>query len=426
MPSVPVDQRSPGPSPAAPSPAAPTAGAQDIELPLLELSDGVPAPAADPNALAAAAAALAAGHGPIAVDTERASGYRYGNAAYLLQFRRAGAGTHLVDPTTCGDLTALVAAVGDREWILHAASQDLPCLLELGLAPSAIFDTELAGRILNLHRVGLAAMTEEILGQRMAKAHSGEDWSTRPLPGPWLRYAALDVEPLIDLRAALADRLVAAGKDQWAAQEFAAVLHASAQPTAPQPERWRRTSGLHRVRTRRGLAVVRELWLARDAAAARTDVAPGRIISDAALVAAGEAVPRSGAALLGLTGFNGRGRNQHREAWIAAIAAAWALPDSRCPPMDRADPGPPPARAWRRRDPRAADRLDRARAVLGGIAAQHDLPTETLLAPVVVRDLMWQPPPSPDSVADALRASGARAWQVELTASALAGVLADS
>ena len=94
---------------------------------------------------------------------------------------------------------------------------------ELGLYPSRLFDTELAGRLLGLPRVGLATLVETLLGYRMAKEHSAVDWSTRPLPAPWLEYAALDVEVLVELRDLLAAELVEAGKDGWAAEEFEAL-----------------------------------------------------------------------------------------------------------------------------------------------------------------------------------------------------------
>ena len=201
-----------------------------------------------------AVAALAAGHGPVAVDAERASGFRYGHRAFLIQLRRDGAGTMLIDPMACPNLTGLDEALADTEVVLHAASQDLPCLAELGFRPRALFDTELAGRLLGFPRVGLGALVESVLGWTLEKGHAAADWSVRPLPAELLRYAALDVELLVELRDALAAQLVAQGKTEWAEQEFAAVL--AAKPPGPRPDPWRRTSGIHRVHTRRGLAIV--------------------------------------------------------------------------------------------------------------------------------------------------------------------------
>ena len=228
--------------------------------------------------------------GPVAVDAERAHGFRYSQRAYLIQLRRAGSGTHLIDPIAFGsptrppaDLSALGAAIGDAEWVIHAASQDLPCLFEVGLVPRTLFDTELAARLLGYPRVALGTMIEELFGVRLLKEHSASDWSTRPLPPEWLTYAALDVELLVELRDKLAAQLVEAGKDEWAQQEFAALVAGAGILPEPRNDPWRRTSGIHRVRSRRGLGYVAELWYARDEIAARLDRAPGKILPDAAI-----------------------------------------------------------------------------------------------------------------------------------------------
>ncbi len=178
-------------------------------IPLLEPRDGLPPVVETGGALAEVTDALARGQGPVAVDAERASGYRYGQRAYLVQLRRAGTGTVLIDPIACPVLSGLDAALADAEAVLHAASQDLPCLSELGFRPRRLFDTELAGRLLGYPRVALGTLVEEVLGFHLEKGHSAADWSARPLRTELLRYAALDVEVLIELRDALADELAA-------------------------------------------------------------------------------------------------------------------------------------------------------------------------------------------------------------------------
>ncbi|WP_126639393.1 ribonuclease D [Embleya hyalina] len=390
-------------------------------VPLLAPREGVPPVVADPEALAETVAAFAAGAGPVAVDAERASGYRYGQRAYLIQLRRAGAGSALVDPAACPDLSALGAAIVDAEWVLHAASQDLPCLAEVGMVPRRIFDTELAGRLAAFPRVGLGAMVETVLGFSLEKGHSAVDWSTRPLPEPWLRYAALDVEVLIELRNELEATLTEQGKLDWALQEFAAI--AAAPPPAPRVDPWRRTSGLHRVRRRRQLAIVRSLWQARDTVARQKDVSPGRVIPDTAIVEAALAGPASVAALLALPGFTGRDSRRQAGVWLAAIEQARALPEVELPMSTLPHEGPPPARAWTDKDPAAAERLTAAKTAVAAIADEHTLPTENLLAPDYVRRLAWAPPSAPtaDAVGDVLRVFGARPWQIALTAPALSG-----
>ena len=233
-----------------------------------------------PQDLAEAIQQLTAGTGPVAVDAERAHGFRYSQRAYLIQFRRAGAGTHLVDPIAFGqpaDFSALSRAIADAEWVIHAASQDLPCLAEISLLPQRLFDTELAARLLGHPRVALGTMLEELFGVRLRKEHSASDWSVRPLPAEWLTYAALDVELLIELRDRLAADLLASAKWEWAQEEFAALVAGAGKVAVPRPDPWRRTSGIHKVRSRRGLAYVAELWRTRNAIAQRLDRAPGRI-----------------------------------------------------------------------------------------------------------------------------------------------------
>ncbi|WP_182111293.1 HRDC domain-containing protein [Actinotalea sp. JY-7876] len=383
--------------------------------PLREPADGVPDVVETPGALAEAAAALAAGTGPVAVDAERASGYRYGQRTYLVQLRRDGAGTVLIDPIALPDLSSIGQALQGVEWVLHAASQDLPGLAEQQLRPDAVFDTELAARLLGMPRVGLAAVVADVLGLGLAKEHSAVDWSTRPLPRDWLLYAALDVEVLTDLRRELGARLEAAGKAEWARQEFEAVR--TAPPAPPRVDPWRRTSGLQTVRDRRRLAVVRALWEAREADARRRDVSPGRVLPDAAIVAAATALPRSVADLVALRPFSGKGTRRRAEQWFAAIEQALALPESELPPLrgPRTD-APPPPRSWPDRDPAAAARLAAARGVVTALGEEYQVPVENLLQPDLLRRLCWTPPAEldADTVARFLRDGGARPWQVEL------------
>ncbi len=389
---------------------------------LLTPRDGVPEVIVMPFQLREAAAALAAGTGPVAIDAERASGYRYGQRAYLIQLRREGSGTHLVDPIAVPDLAPLAAALAGTEWILHAASQDLPCLRELDLRPDALFDTELAGRLLGFPRVGLSALLEDVLGFSLAKEHSAADWSTRPLPEPWLRYAALDVELLVELRDALAQQLNDAGKAAWAREEFEAVR--TAPPAAPRIDPWRRTSGMHKVRRPRQLAVIRAMWERRDAIARRRDISPGRVLPDSAIVAAASTAP-TGDAVAALPAFSGRGARRHLGDWQAAVAEALTLAESALPPSATVSDGPPPPRSWADRDPEAAARLAAAKTGLAELATEHQLPVENLVAPDLVRRISWTPPDPADlaTVTAWLRSAGAREWQIGIVAVGLSDAM---
>lgn len=412
------------------SDAAELAASEEPALTLVtEPADGIPAITDTPEALAATIAALRAGTGPIALDTERAQGFRYTAKAYLIQLRRRGSGTHLVDPVAFedghdrADLSALREAIGDGEWILHAASQDLPCLAEVKLWPTRLFDTELAARLLGIPRVNLGALMEQALGITLLKEHSADDWSRRPLPEDWLAYAALDVERLDDLRDWLIAELRQAGKLDWAEQEFSHLAaHARDLPT-PAVDPWRRTSGLHAVRSGLGLAVVRALWQARDELASEADRGPGRILNDhaiseiAAVVETSKKLPTR-AELRKVRGFTMRSATRHEAIWLEAIGSALQLPRSALPPRQLASAGPPQPRSWQARWPESWERWSRVRPALVERAEQLQVPVENLISPDVVKRLLWESSPGIGAaeLEERLADLGARQWQRELVA----------
>lgn len=411
------------------APGTETAGTTDepqreVE-PLTEPSGGVPPIIDTPEALAEAVAEIGSREGVVAVDAERASGFRYGQRAFLVQLRRSDGAVHLIDPVALPDLSSLAEVVNPLEWVLHAADQDLPCLLELGLAPASLFDTELAARLLGRPRVGLAAVVADEVGYALAKEHSAADWSTRPVPEDWRRYAALDVELLADVREAQVVALARSGRLAWALQEF--EHERLAPPPAPRAEPWRRTSGLQEVRRPRGLAVARSVWEARERLAQEIDRAPGRVLPAAAIVAAAKALPESREALTALPEFSGKGTRRRADHWWGAVKEGLALPEdelpSRRPPRDP-DALPQP-RSWADARPDAAKRLDAVRAAVRHRAEEIGLPQENLLAPALQRRISWDGP-EPADVADTLAELGARPWQVEQVGDALVEALTDA
>jgi ribonuclease D len=366
----------------------------------------------------AAVESIASGVGPIAVDAERASGFRYSQRAYLIQVFRRNSGTFLFDPPAIGRFDELNDVIADEEWVLHAATQDLTCLREVGLDPHRIFDTELAARLLGMPRVGLGTVVEDLLGVHLAKEHSAADWSTRPLPEPWLVYAALDVELLPDLRDAIDTLLDEAGKSDFARQEFSDELTRDLKPVRAEP--WRRLSGIHAVKGLRNVAVARELWLSRDELARETDTAPGRLVPDASLTAVAKAMPDSKRALAALREFNGRASRTEIDRWWAAVEAGRTTKD--LPVLRGNGDSLPPPRAWADRNPEADARLKAARAAVTELSEQISIPVENLLTPETLRRVAWAPPSEFDAAAigDALAGLGARPWQIEATSQLIA------
>lgn len=362
---------------------------------------------------------LLGGYGPIGVDAERASGFRYGNDAYLVQLFRTGSQAFLIDPISVSSFADVQEALSAEEWIFHAASQDLPSLEKLGLKPQKVFDTELASRLLGLPRVGLGSVVEEFLGVTLEKAHSAADWSTRPLPESWLEYAALDVLLLPALRDSLEEQLLASGKLEFATQEFEHLLRW--EPKAEHPEPWRRMAGLNAVSQPRQLAIARELWLSRDALARERDIAPGRLLPDSSIIAASLEPPRSQSHLAAMKKFHGRASRSELPRWWQAIFSGKTtddLPTKRGPALR----DQPPHRTWAKRFPEADARLRAARESLSELADERQIPLENLLTPDVLRRLAWSPPEPIETatLAAALSDAGARAWQRELTVDIIA------
>lgn len=386
--------------------------------PLLEPREGIPD--VINSDIDAVADALSRGTGPFAVDTERAMGIRYSNRAYLIQIRREGAGTFLIDPIGVEDQFAELARVMDDEWILHAADQDLPCLRELGLEPGKIFDTELAGLILGFERVSLQAMLAEVLGWALAKEHSNADWSQRPLGKELLAYAALDVELLIELRSALIDMLSDAGRLDWFEQECEAVR--LKKPNDPPQQPWRRVTRQADIRDRRSLAMVRELWNARDRLAQSRDLAPGKVLPNKVLAELASRKPRSRADVVNSSLMRSRMRRDDVDSWWNAINIAWHL-DERALPERRFSEGKephPPVNRWDRLEPEAAERWSQVRSVVFGLADELGIRQDILLKPAHQKLLAWNGWENEDDLRAKLDEYGSRPWQIDIVAEPLA------
>lgn len=399
-----------------------------VELPLLERPRVKEIVFVDTcEKLARAVETLRRCSGPFGLDAERASGFKYSQRAYLIQIHRKNSPIYLIDPiaiTQEGGLESfeeLAAVLCEDEWILHAASQDIPCLRELGIKPKSLFDTELGSRIAGLARVGLGAVTEHFLKMKLAKEHSAVDWSIRPLHDDWLNYAALDVDVLLELRAGVSALLDQQGKASWAAEEFANI--AAMQPREPKADRWRGMTGMHEIKEPRSLAIARELWLARETLAEKLDVSPGRLIPDSSIVGLAAKPVKSKPELAASKTFSGRASRTYLDLWWQALnegANTRDLPPARLPQT-----GIPNHRTWATRFPEADQRLKNVKPVMAEISEKLQIPLENILTPDYLRQLCFEPPQeiTEDSVADFLTRLGARQWQVEQVSGLLAKAL---
>ena len=391
-----------------------------MATPLLAPKAGLPKLIENESEFERALEEIASGFGPIALDAERASGFKYSARAYLIQINRREGGLHLIDPISIGETklwSQFNSAFHDEEWILHASTQDLPCLAELGLKPKILFDTELGGRIAGCERVGLGSLCENLLEIQLAKEHSAVDWSTRPLKEEWLNYAALDVDVLIDLRDSVEKLLADNGKLDWAKEEFAHIL--TLPTTTERVDPWRRTSGMHKIRDRRALNAIKNLWQVRDSYAAENDVAPGRIFNDETMMELITKRPTSADQFAKILLKRTRYQDLPAAEWFAIYEDALTADEKELPSMRGSGTGLPAIKIWENKNPLGYARATHIRAKVNELATLIGMPPENLVSPEVIKKLCWSEPPTSELSAyieSTLRIAGARGWQVALIA----------
>ncbi len=405
--------------------------------PLLTPRNGVPEVVSDESQFEKLIADLLNGNGPLAIDAERSSGYRYSQRAYLIQIYRVNGGLHLIDPIPLKDSKLwqkFNKEFSSYEWVIHASTQDLPCLIEVGLKPKLLFDTELGARIAGCERVGLGPLAESLLELQLAKEHSAVDWSIRPLRPEWITYAALDVDILLDIRNAVEILLIEQNKLKWAEQDFASILknyESYEFSDMPKPDRWRRTSGMHKVRDRLTMSIVRDLWISRDELAREIDLAPGRVLGDDAIVEIATKRPDNLEAVAKVIGRRTRLEAPPFNRWLNVLNLALKTPIEEQPELRVASQSLPPIKIWKDRNPLGYARLTHARAALIELSAQIQIPTENLVTPEFVRKICWQDPPASNSdyenfVSEQLSKMGARPWQIELVTPSISSCLSQT
>ena len=405
--------------------------------PLITPRHGVPEVISNESDFEKLIAQLLNGSGPLAIDAERASGYRYSQRAYLIQIYRENGGLHLIDPIPLKDSKLwekFNKEFSAYEWVIHASTQDLPCLIDVGLKPELLFDTELGARIAGCDRVGLGPLAESLLELQLAKEHSAVDWSIRPLRPEWITYAALDVDILLDIRNSVEKLLTEQNKLKWAKQDFASILKNYQNyvfSDEAKPERWRRTSGMHKVRDRLTMAIVRDLWFSRDELGREIDLAPGRVLGDEAIIELATKRPDNLEAVAKVIGRRTRLEAPPFNRWLNVLNLALKTPLDQQPELRVPSQSLPPIKIWKDRNPLGYARLTHARAALIELSTQIQIPTENLVTPELVRKICWQDPPTSNSeyedfVIEQLNKTGARPWQIELVTPAISAALSQT
>ncbi|QCB28572.1 Ribonuclease D [Corynebacterium endometrii] len=351
---------------------------------------GIPPALYTPDEFQAAADALAAGTGPIAIDTERAGNYRYDDRAFLLQLRRADTDTFLIAPEGHRDAVAKILGpvINGKQWILHSARNDLPCLAWLGLHPGELFDTEVASRLAGFRRPSLLNMMDQLLDLQIDKAHSMANWSAYPLPKSWLAYAALDVEHLIELAEELEFLLEEDGYLEWAEEEFRHIVELFKGPCEPEEGNWRSTKGMGSLRSSQQLAVARALWFDRDESAKAMDASPFAILPNKTLIEAARTLPDSYRDVTRLPQFP-RDRPGAAEHILKVIDNALDTDPTTWPDLHGPAPSSLPKQLWKNNFSNSWSSYQNVRDEIAGEAEELDLQVDLVIEPHALTDVFW-------------------------------------
>lgn len=225
-------------------------------------------------------AAKLAKHEYIAIDTESNSLYAYKEKFCLMQL--SGEGINAVVDTLAVDIKTILPVFADPavEKIFHSADSDIRVFkAAMGCAFVNIFDVMVAAKYLGIVRCGLDNMVKEYIGAEMNKKFQKADWGRRPLTKEMLDYASSDTVHLKKLRDILSSELEKKGRLGEAVGQFAQICKIE-----PQPMRFDESGFLTLKSARqlngRGLAVLRELYLAREVAAIKRNTPPFKVISE--------------------------------------------------------------------------------------------------------------------------------------------------
>ena len=163
--------------------------------------------------------------GYIGVDTEFMRERTYFAQLCLVQVATRDQ-VFCVDPLADGELNAAWDALLNCHWVLHSGRQDIEVVYQAtGRMPVSVFDTQVAMAMLGFApQLGYAALVNELFDKELPKSHTRADWTKRPLPDAMLKYAAEDVEFLLDAFDLLNERLEALGRADWVREDSMLLL----------------------------------------------------------------------------------------------------------------------------------------------------------------------------------------------------------
>jgi ribonuclease D len=308
----------------------------------------------------------------LAIDTEGASFHRFVDRIYLLQISTRTR-TSILDPLTIGKPERLGRLLEDErvEVVFHDADYDLRLLhQDYGWQTTHIFDTRVAAQLLGIRAFGLAALLDRYFDIKLEKKHQRADWSMRPLPQDMLDYAAQDTMYLLDLRDRMRADLEAAGRLEWAREEFQR-LEGTHWESDPDGNGFLRIKGTRDL-NRRQLAIFRELVAWRDEVARELDRATFRVAGNEALLEVARQAPRTMDALTSIRGVPRGIAGRRGKEILDAIQRGLDVPESELPRFPRAP-------RWER-DSDFDARVTRLRAVREAAASRLALDPGVLIS----------------------------------------------
>lgn len=355
--------------------------------------------------------------GPIALDCEAAGFHRYTDRLCLVQLTASDGTDYILDPLAMdvGPLLRPVLEDPDVRVLMHGADYDIRLLdRDLGIRLRGLFDTQAAAAMLGASALGLAALLEQHLDVRLEKKYQRADWARRPLPDAMLDYAASDTRHLHELVNRLEPQLEAAGRLDWAQEEFR-VLEQVRFEDDPDQDPVVRVKGARDLPPRT-VTALREALAWRDEIARTQDRAPFRVAQDQVLLDVAERRPRSVDDLADLKGMNGRLAREVGHDLVQRLERVDRLPPTDLvayPPAPRNGPGRPP--------PEVEELADRLRSVRNRRAEALGLDRGMLLPNALLLDIARETPTSRDAL---LALPGIKRWQVEVLGEELLAVLA--
>ncbi len=264
----------------------------------------------------------------------------------------------IVDPLSNLGLEPLRHALESREIVLHAADYDLRMLRRgLNFTASKIFDTVVAARLLGIREFSLGALVKRFFGVELHKHSQKANWALRPLPPRMLKYAMDDVHYLLPLAAILEEELERLHRRDWFRQSCGRAIElAAAERERVQDDLWR-IGGAGALDPRTG-AVLRALWLWREAEAEMADRPPFHILQNRELLSAAESF--ASGHVPDYKHFSARRRQTFHEAAKIGLES----PQSEWPVMRRRS-GSRPTPEMRRRADQLRERRDEVAVQLG-------------------------------------------------------------